>query len=87
MRAAVGQHVMPLQDLMKHDPVDKPAQPHAEQEPRRSQPAAVGANRVRHDRPSPSPMPVMRAASVAHRKLRNGTASAWRVLGEFSQDG
>jgi hypothetical protein len=35
--AGAGQHVMPLKQLMKHDPIEKPAEPKAEQNP--------GANR------------------------------------------
>jgi hypothetical protein len=40
-----AQHVMPLQDLMKDDPVDEATQPDAEQNPRRPSPAE-GSRRI-----------------------------------------
>jgi hypothetical protein len=34
--ARAGRHVMPLQDLMQHDPVEKAAEPQPEKQPRRN---------------------------------------------------
>ena len=36
--ALAGEHVMPLQDLVEHDPVDEPTEAEAEQDPRRAGP-------------------------------------------------